>query len=137
MKARKEHKVPLSEVALDLLRSLYTEDGNEFVFIGGKPGAGLSVTTMDILLKRMGKRDATIHGFRSAFRTWAAVLTGFPREVAEQALAHTIGNAVERAYARTTLFDQRRRLMGEWATYCYAPPATTTSAVVPLRGAGR
>jgi integrase len=134
MKARKEHRVPLPQAAVDLLRSLPVEDGNEFIFIGGKPGAGLSVTTMDILLKRMGKRDATIHGFRSAFRTWAAERTNYPREVPEMALAHTVGDAVENAYRRTTLFDMRRRLMGEWATFCYAPPVA--GEVVPLR-AGR
>jgi integrase len=125
MKARKEHKVPLSEQALDLLRGLYTEDGNEFVFIGGKRGAGLYTAALDNTLKQMGRRDVTVHGFRSAFRTWAAERTAYPREVAEQALAHAIGNAVERAYARTTLFDQRRRLMAEWATFVTTPAAAS------------
>jgi integrase len=129
MKARKEHKVPLSQQAVDLLRGLYTED--EFVYIGNKAGAALSDTAMAVMLKRMG-RSETIHGFRSAFRTWAAERTSFPREVAEASLAHSIGSAVERAYQRTTLFDRRRRLMAEWATFVTTPVAG--GEVVALRG---
>ena len=63
----------------------------------------------------------TVHGFRSTFRTWTEEHTRFPREVAEQALAHTIGSAVERAYRRTDMFDKRRELMEAWATYCTTP----------------
>ena len=130
MKARREHRVPLSPRALDLLKGLYREDGNPFVFIGGR--GGLAETAMFHLLRRLGRGDITIHGFRSTFRVWAAERTSYPREVAEQSLAHSVGSAVERTYARTTLFDHRRRLMAEWSAYCYGPPVE--GAVVPLRG---
>ena len=70
------------------------------------------------LLERMSRTDLTVHGFRSTFRDWAAECTSFPSEVVEMALAHTVGNAVERAYRRGDLFDKRRRLMDAWAEYC-------------------
>jgi len=63
----------------------------------------------------------TVHGFRSSFRDWAAEQTQFPREVAEQALAHTIGNKVEAAYLRSDLFEKRRHLMNLWATHLVTP----------------
>jgi integrase len=117
MKGRREHRQPLAPEVIELLKSLPVESNNDFVFIGSRPGAGLNDTTMSAAFKRMGRAE-TIHGLRSSFRVWAAERTGYAREVAEQALAHTIGNAVERAYARTDLFDQRRRLMEQWARYC-------------------
>jgi integrase len=129
MKARREHKIPLSPAAVRLLRALPTESGNPFVFIGTKPRTSIVAKTMRRLLERFDS-GVTVHGFRSSFRVWAAERTNYPAEVAEQALAHTIGSAVERAYNRTTLFDHRRRLMEEWATHCFAPPA---GDVVPLR----
>lgn len=70
------------------------------------------------LLKRMNRRDITVHGFRSSFRDWAAEQTNFPREVAEAALAHAIQSRVEAAYRRSDLFDKRRLLMEKWARYC-------------------
>jgi integrase len=79
----------------------------------------------------MGRRDLTAHGFRSTFRDWAAEATGYPSHVVEQALAHTIGNAVERAYRRGDLFEKRVALMNDWAAYLLKPPAE----VVPLRPA--
>jgi integrase len=78
---------------------------------------------------------ASVHGFRSTFRDWAAERTATPREVCEQALAHTIGNAVEAAYRRGDLFDKRRRLMDAWAEFCATRPAKSTHKVVPLRSA--
>ena len=129
MKGGKEHKVPLSDVLLDLLRNLYREgDGDGYLFVGSQPGGPLSRKTLTQLLKRMGV-DVTVHGFRAGFSTWAAEQTNFPREVAEQSLAHVISNAVERPYKRTTLFDKRRQLMAAWARYC-------TSPVVPKRESG-
>jgi integrase len=77
--------------------------------------------------------DVTVHGFRSTFRTWAEERTNYSREVAEQALAHSIGTAVERAYRRTDLFEKRRRLMDEWASFCCVSPAVS-SDLVPIRG---
>jgi integrase len=86
-----------------------------------------------ILAKKIaGDKAVTVHGFRSTFRDWAAEQTNFPREVAEMALAHTVGSDVERAYQRTDLFDKRRRLMSAWAGFC-AKPAVGAGNVRPLR----
>jgi integrase len=71
-----------------------------------------------ILLRRMGREDITTHGFRSAFRDWAAEATDYPAEVAEMALAHTVGNKVEAAYRRGDLLDKRRAIMDDWAKHC-------------------
>jgi integrase len=134
MKAGRAHKVPLSDAALAILRSAYREDGNDHVFIGGRPGASLSHMAMALVLQRMG-RNETAHGFRSSFRVWAAEQTNYPREVAEQALAHTISDKVEAAYKRTTLFDKRRTLMAQWAKFCTTPSKAASADVVPIGGA--
>jgi integrase len=118
MKMDKEHRVPLSEAALALLRNLYTEDGNDLIFIGAQAGRGLGDRALAEVLARMGRTDITVHGFRSTFRDWAAEVSHHPNHVVEQALAHAIGNAVERAYRRGDLFAKRRVLMTEWATFC-------------------
>jgi integrase len=135
MKGGKEHKVPLSDAALDLLRNLYREgDGDGFLFIGSQPGGPLSRKALTQLLLRMGV-DVTVHGFRAGFSTWAAEQTNYPREVAEQSLAHVISNAVERSYKRTTLFDKRRQLMMAWAKFCMMPPVSKRerdNVVVPI-----
>jgi integrase len=133
MKGGREHKVPLSDRAIQLLRALPAEDGNGFVFIGSRAGSGLSSMAMTQVLKRMGRGDITTHGFRSSFRDWAAEQTNFPREVAEMALAHTIPNAVEAAYRRGDLLLKRRQLMEAWSKFCTSPPATGAT-VVALRG---
>ena len=96
----------------------------------GKP---LSNMAMVEVLRRMGRGDITVHGFRSTFRDWAAERTNFPSEVVEMALAHAVGNKVEAAYRRGDLFEKRRRLMTEWATYCNMPKAATRT-IIPLRG---
>jgi integrase len=136
MKAHRAHRVPLAKPAVELLRSLYRENGNDSVFIGAHNGGStLSSTAMVALLRRMGRHDITGHGFRSSFRTWAAEQTNFPREVAEQALAHAIPDKVEAAYKRTTLFDKRRALMAQWAKFCLTPPRQKAAAgdnVVPI-----
>ena len=131
MKAGKEHRVPLSSRAVELLEDLYREDGNDFVFIGSQAGTGLSNMAMTTVLRRMGRGDITVHGFRSTFRDWAAERTNFPREVAEMALAHAIGDKVEAAYRRGDLFAKRKALMEAWAKYCEAP---VSGGVVPIRG---
>jgi integrase len=120
MKMDKEHRVPLSEAALALLRKLYTEDGNDLIFIGAQAGHGLGDRALAEVLARMGRSNITVHGFRSTFRDWAAEVSHHPNHVVEQALAHAIGNAVERAYRRGDLFAKRRHLMAEWATFCGA-----------------
>ncbi|MER8435397.1 integrase arm-type DNA-binding domain-containing protein [Mesorhizobium sp. M1312] len=133
MKAGKEHRVPLSGRAVEILNSLPREKGNPYIFIGPRAN-GLSNMAMAAVLKRMGGNDVTVHGFRSAFRDWAAELTGYPNHVVEQALAHTIGNAVERAYRRGDLFEKRVRLMADWSRFCMNP--APAGAVVPMRASG-
>jgi integrase len=118
VKAGKEHRVPLNGAALKILETLHKLRVGDFVFAGAKPGRPLSEMATLMLLRRMGRGDITAHGFRSSFRDWAAECTSFAREVMEMALAHTIGSAVEAAYRRGDLFEKRRRLMEDWATYC-------------------
>ncbi len=117
MKASKEHRVPLSDAALKLLESLPRMEGTDLVFPPPRGTNPLSYNTLTKVLKDMGV-PVTAHGFRSTFRDWCAEHTEFSREVAEMALAHTIGNAVEAAYRRGDLFEKRRALMGAWAEYC-------------------
>ena len=129
MKAAKEHRVPLSPRAVELLESLKPL-GSVYMFPGTR-GGKLSGMAMAMLLRRM-KADVTVHGFRSGFRDWAAEQTAYAHEVAEMALAHTIGSAVERAYRRGDLFEKRRRLMADWANYCTSG-APAGGEVTPIR----
>jgi integrase len=127
MKARKEHRVPLCDRALAILREMKPPDnaataGAQFVFPGSKAGQPLSNMAFLMLLRRMGRGDLTVHGFRSSFRDWAAERTNFPSEVAEMALAHVVGSKVEAAYRRGDMFDKRRRLMDAWGEYCTKAP---------------
>jgi integrase len=136
MKAGKEHRVPLSGRALAILDEVQrarTSD-SQYVFPGGKTGKPLSNMAMATVLRRMGRTDITVHGFRSTFRDWAAERTNFPSEVVEMALAHAVGDKVEAAYRRGDLFEKRRRLMAEWAAYCNSPPAVAPGKVVTMRG---
>jgi integrase len=126
MKARREHRVPLSESAVAILSALPRKKDTR-VFEGHT-----AHMAMLKVLQRMGRGDLTVHGFRSSFRDWASEQTSFPAEVCEQALGHTINNAVERAYRRGDLFDKRRRLMDSWSDYCSKPVAT--GKVLPIRG---
>jgi integrase len=118
MKARVEHRLPLSGAALAVLRLAEGQKVNEVVFSGKKPGLPLSDMATPWILESMGYSDITTHGFRSSFRDWAAERTTFQREVIEVALAHAVGDKTERAYARGDLFEKRRALMDEWARYC-------------------
>jgi integrase len=117
MKAGREHRVPLSDQAVKLLRSLPRFQDSPFVFAAPRGGA-LSDMTLSAVLRRMNVH-AVPHGFRSTFRDWAAERTNFPSEVVEMALAHTITNKVEAAYRRGDLFDKRRKLMADWARHCW------------------
>ncbi|HUW75778.1 MAG TPA: integrase arm-type DNA-binding domain-containing protein [Gallionella sp.] len=119
MKAKKEHRIPLSAAAVSLIKKLPRIDA-DFVFPGSKNGSTISDMTMSAVLKRMSV-DAVPHGFRSTFRDWAAERTNYPRDAAEMALAHTIGDKVEAAYRRGDLFEKRRRMMADWAAFCAAP----------------
>lgn len=135
MKAGKEHGVPLSPRALAILKEMHTlrhaDDG--FVFPGIKPGKSLSNMAFLMLLRRMGRDDATPHGFRSSFRDWCAERTNIPAEVAEMALAHTVSDKTVAAYNRSDLFEKRRRLMQQWSTFCMTSPQEKRSSVTALR----
>ncbi|MCJ2092212.1 integrase arm-type DNA-binding domain-containing protein [Methylobacterium sp. J-072] len=117
MKGGREHRVPLCAQALRILERFRALD-DKYVFPGGKRSRPLSNMAMLELLKRMGRPDLTVHGFRSTFRDWAAETTHFPNEMVEMALAHIIDNKVEAAYRRGDLFQKRRDLMDAWAVYC-------------------
>ena len=122
MKNRQAHAVPLAPAVVELLGGLPREADDGFVFISSRKGAPLGVTAMAEVLQRLGNGAvATVHGFRSSFRDWGAECSHFPREVLEHALAHTVGDASERAYARSKLFGKRRLLMEAWAKYCVSP----------------
>lgn len=120
MKARQDHKVPLSNRCLEILKEMKRRN-EAHVFPGKKQDKPLSNMAMLQLLERMGFTDITVHGFRSTFRDWCAESTDYPNHVIEMALAHTIGNAVEAAYRRGDLFEKRKLLMQEWADYCGKP----------------
>jgi integrase len=129
MKAGREHRVPLSQRVLEIVKAMYDTHNSDFVFAGQKTGKPLSVTALLVLLRRMKIDGATVHGFRSTFRDWAAECTNFPNEACEAALAHVIENKAEAAYRRGDLFEKRRKLMDAWAAYC----ATPASKIVAFR----
>ncbi|MGB8631958.1 MAG: integrase arm-type DNA-binding domain-containing protein [Xanthobacteraceae bacterium] len=126
MKAHREHRVPLSPRALAILAEMQPArkgDDGAYVFPGPRSGMPLSNMAFLMLLRRMGLDDLTVHGFRSTFRDWAAKRTNYPNHVVEMALAHAVSDKVEQAYRRGDLFEKRRRLMQQWATFCSTPPA--------------
>ncbi len=142
MKGGKEHRVPLTEAPLATLRQAAEgregDDPNAPVFPGGKgarSATGLSNMSMLALLRRMGRSDLTVHGFRSTFRDWAAEATGYPRELAEAALAHALDSKVEAAYQRGDLLEKRRRMMQAWAEFCARPAPASDDKVRPMRRA--
>jgi integrase len=138
MKAHREHRVPLSPRVISILQEMQgTRSGNNpdaFIFPGRKPGVSLSNMAFLMLLRRMELGDLTAHGFRATFKTWASERTSFQNEIVEAALAHVIGDKVEQAYRRGDLFEKRRRLMLQWATFCTSSPVQKSqSNVTPLR----
>jgi integrase len=122
MKAGREHRVPLSPDAVALLKALPRIAGTPYVFPGPR-GGPLSDMTLTAVLRRM-ELPVTAHGFRSTFRDWAAERTNYPRDVAEMALAHTIGDKVEAAYRRGDLFTKRTRMMSDWARFIRQRPGS-------------
>jgi len=133
MKAGREHRVPLSREAVELLKALPRHAGTDLVFPSPAKQGPLSDMALTKVLRDM-QAGVTAHGFRSSFRDWCAEATSYPGEVAEAALAHVVRNAVEAAYRRGDLFEKRRRLMDEWGSFCRTPrPA---GEVVPIRGSG-
>lgn len=114
MKGGKAHRVPLTDAMLAVLEPLKAM-ASGYVFEGQKRHKPLSNMSMLMLLRRMGRDNFTVHGFRSSFRDWASEAAGAPRELAEAALAHQVGSDVERAYARSDLLERRRELMLQWS----------------------
>ena len=132
MKAGKEHRVPLSDRAIEILRGMWARRSNDYVFAGLR--GPLSSPALGAMLKVMGRAGTiTTHGFRSTFRDWAGDRTAFARDVVEAALAHTIENKVEAAYRRGDALEKRRRLMDAWSEYSMAIPAELSAVIVPLR----
>jgi len=123
MKMSRPHRVPLSSDAVALLRDLLALRRGDAVFPGRDFGRAAGATATRALVRQLTGQNITIHGFRSSFRDWAGEQTDYPREVAELALAHSVGSDVERAYARTDLFDKRRKLMDAWSEFCGKPMA--------------
>ena len=122
-KAAREHRVPLTDRATAILAEAAKLGAAEFVFPGQRAGRPLSSMALEMTLRRMGE-TATVHGYRSSFRDWAGEETHFPRELAEHALAHVLGDATERAYRRGDALEKRRAMMSAWAAHCERrPPA--------------
>jgi integrase len=133
MKAKEEHRVPLSARCLEILEAAKKiSDGGEYIFPGRSPHKPLSNMSFLMALRRMGQGNITAHGFRSSFRDWAEEKTHFANSVIEASLAHMVKNKVEAAYLRTTLFDKRRDLMHVWAAFMTAKPS---QRVVKIREA--
>jgi len=130
MKSAREYRVPLSPRALEILCALPRE--GKFVFPGTKADKPLSNMAMLELVRGMKGNGLTVHGFRSTFRDWAADRTSYANHVVEMALAHTVKDAVEKAYRRGDLFEKRARLMDEWASYCTSPEYTADN-ITPIR----
>jgi integrase len=114
MKAKRDHRVPLSEAAVALIERMRTVRQDNHVFPSERIGKPLSNMAMLTLLRRMGRSDLTTHGFRATFRTWAADRTAFPREVIEAALAHVVGSKVEAAHQRGDLFEKSLGTALDW-----------------------
>ena len=130
MKAGREHRVPLSDRALAILDRVEQIRTGDYVFPGQRRDKPLSNMAMAMLMRRLKSEAFTVHGFRSSFRDWAGECTTFPREVAEAALAHIVGNKVEQAYRRGDALEKRRKLMDAWAAYVGAEQ--TGSKVVSI-----
>lgn len=131
MKAEREHRVPLSDRAVAILKALPREDGTPYVFPGASKGKPLSDMALLQCLRGLHE-GVTTHGFRSTFRDWSGELTNFPREVAEAALAHVVGDKAEQAYRRGDALEKRRKLMEAWSRYCETKPANDKN-VTPIR----
>jgi integrase len=132
MKAKREHRVPLGERALKILQTLTHHRGYVFP-ASARAEQPLSDMAMLELVRGM-RPGITVHGFRSTFRDWAAEMTAWPNHVVEMALAHSVGDAVEKAYRRGDLFEKRRKLMQAWSDFCARPtPTGATVTTFPAR----
>jgi integrase len=131
---QEEHRVPLPKRAVEILRGLPRESGNDHIFIGAKKGSGLSNMAMLELLQGRYP-NLTVHGFRSTFKDWVSETTNFPDIVSEMALAHVIKDEVQAAYRRGELLEKRRKLMDAWAQYCATPVKSVGVNVTSTRRA--
>ncbi|MCK9514408.1 MAG: tyrosine-type recombinase/integrase, partial [Pigmentiphaga sp.] len=127
MKAGREHRVPLSEAAIAVLKGMEplraADDGASYVFPGQRPKRPLSGMAMAMLLRRQKhEQKITVHGFRSSFRHWVGEETSFASETAEASMSHAVGDATERAYRRGDALEKRREVMEAWAAYCLSEP---------------
>jgi integrase len=118
MKTTREHRVPLTNRMLAILDEAAKVRSGSFIFPNACGNQPLSEMALEMLMRRLDAKPATVHGFRSAFRDWAGETTNFPRELAEQALAHQVGDAVELAYRRGDALEKRRALMDAWSAFC-------------------
>jgi len=132
MKSGREHKVPLSPRALEIVKAQLAVRTNDYVFPGGSNGRIAPIGMRQLLVLRMKHLELTVHGFRATFRTWCAEQTGYPRELAEVALAHRVGDDTENAYQRGDLLEKRRRLMTDWADFVNRTESVN-NGVVPIR----
>ena len=133
MKATREHRVPLCARAVALLQQMEPLRDGDHVFPGQRRGQPLSSMALEMMLRRMERADVTVHGFRSTFRDWCGNRTSFPRELAEHALSHVIGDKAEQAYRRDDAIERRRPMMEAWGAFC-EPSASEN--VVPMRKVG-
>jgi integrase len=131
MKSYREHRVPLSGPAVEIVEAMTQVRVNASVFPGRSRSAPLTPATFGRLLGRMGRRDVTTHGFRSSFRTWAEERTSASWKAMEVSLAHLVGGKVERSYARSDMLEQRRALMSQWASFI---DGSDISEVIPFAG---
>jgi len=136
MKAQKEHRVPLSDEAMKIIKEMepFKRQTDDLIFPGLAHAKPINEAS---LLKIVKQHDQTltVHGFRSSFRDWCAEQTSYPREVAEAALAHTLKDKTEAAYLRGDMFEKRRKLMGSWADYCLKDKSS--AEVVPINKAAK
>jgi integrase len=132
MKAKKEHRVPLSSRAVEIVRERIKADPEgKYLFPNSRNGKPLSDMALTAVLRRMKRDGVTVHGFRSTFRVWAAECTSYPREMCEFALAHKLPDKVEAAYLRTDMLERRRQLMSDWAKFCNTPKPA--GKVLPMK----
>jgi len=138
MKSGKEHRVPLSKRSMEIIADMAKireRRASEYIFQGFKDGQPLSNMALLMLLRRLGHPELTVHGFRATARSWMAAQTNFPREVAELALAHDVGEAVERSYQRSDMFDRRRQLAEAWSEFVDKPARNGNGKIVAMMGA--
>jgi integrase len=124
MKAGREHRVPLSAAATDIIRQMHDRSVSEYVFPSSKFDRPLTDMAMSMCLRGLVD-GVTVHGFRSTFRDWVGEETEFPREIAEAAIAHNVGDATERAYRRGDALERRRKLMVAWADFACGAEVST------------